>query len=96
MCIRKSSRYCATVSDSVTYESGQQYIWKTTNLLLQPDSGCYCEAAFGLKTGTTSQAGAHLLAAFHAADRDLVIGVFGCPTKTGRFTDALLLFELAQ
>lgn len=90
------SKYSTLATDNVTYESGQNYIWKTTNLLLLPDSDYYCEAAFGLKTGTTNQAGAHLIAAFHAPDRDLIIGVFGCTSKTARFTDALLLYQLGQ
>lgn len=89
-------RYCGIDTDHVTFESGEDYIWYSTNFLLHPSLSCYCPEAFGLKTGTTDAAGAHLLAAFHAPDRDLIIGVFGCPNKIARFEEARLLFALAK
>lgn len=89
-------QYCGIAREHVTFESGEDYIWYSTNFLLQPDLSFYCPEAFGLKTGTTSAAGAHLVAVFHAPDRDLIIGVFGCPDKNARFEEARLLYELAK
>ncbi len=89
-------QYCGIARDSVVFESGENYVWYSTNFLLHKDLGYYAPEAFGLKTGTTNHAGGHLIAAFHAPDRDLLIGVFGCPDKSSRFADALLLYEYAK
>lgn len=89
-------RYCGLAQDHVTFESGEDYIWYNTNFLLHPELSCYCPDVFGLKTGTTGAAGAHLVAAFHAPGRDLLIGIFGCPDKNARFEEAVLLYNLAR
>ncbi len=89
-------RHCGTVKDYVIFDSGEDYIWSSTNLLLYEQLPYYCPDAFGLKTGTTEDAGCHLVAAFHAPGRDLIIGVFGCPEKTLRFEEALRLYEYIQ
>lgn len=86
-------RYAAMHRDTVTYESGEQYVWLNTNQLLNPDSPYYCPQAFGLKTGTTDNAGCCLIAGFEQGGRELLIGVLGCPEHLDRFADAKYLFE---
>lgn len=85
--------YANTDHDYVMYESGEDYIYRSTNLLLHPSSPYYCPAAKGLKTGTTSLAGNCLLALFDCGDGTLLIGVLGCPTYQDRFSDALILYH---
>ena len=79
--------------DYVMYESGEDYTYRSTNLLLHPGSEYYCPAARGLKTGTTSKAGNCLLALFDCDGDTLLIGVLGCPTYQDRFADALILYH---
>lgn len=86
-------RHAATAQTHVVYESGQDYIWKNTNLLLHPDSEFYCPQAMGLKTGTTKAAGNCLIALFACEDRELLVCVLGCPDIPSRFRDALTLLE---
>ena len=53
----------------------------------------YCEYAVGLKTGRTTPAGSCLLSAFQVRDRQLIIGVFGCPDGEYRFADTIFLLN---
>jgi len=86
-------KYAGMAKDSVTYASGESTTWINTNLLLQPQSGYYCEYATGLKTGSTGDAGNCLLSTFHTEEQDLLIGVLGCPEDTDRYRDTLQLFS---
>ncbi len=72
---------------------GETLVWKNTNALINPDSDYYCPYALGLKTGYTSSAGNCLLSAFQVGERELIIGVFGCPNSSDRFDDTLQLFN---
>lgn len=83
---------CGTDFAEVRYESGQRYTWRNTNWLLHTDSGYYCAAATGLKTGTTYHAGNCLIASFDAGDTILLVGVLGADEVEHRFSDALYLF----
>lgn len=87
-------RYCAMEEAVVTYLSGQNYTWKNTNFLLRQEfEDFYNPYATGLKTGSTSKAGACVIATFEDGDRLLVIGILGCETVEQRFQDAQTLFE---
>lgn len=86
----------ACVEDTVTFKSGEIITWRNTNRLVQPGSEYYCEAAVGLKTGYTSQAGYCLLAAFQSEDRSILVGIFGAEDKLSRYADAAELFEACQ
>lgn len=66
--------------------------WMNTNALLHPESVYYCSYAIGLKTGSTNAAGKCLLSAFLLEGKTYIVGVFGCPEDTMRFTDTLMLF----
>lgn len=84
--------YAHVDRDYVMYESGEDYTYLSTNLLLHPGSEYYCPAARGLKTGTTKNAGNCLLALFDTDGGTLLIGILGCPTYQDRFADALVLY----
>lgn len=62
--------------------------WKNTNELIQPKSKYYNPAAIGMKTGYTRAAGYCLMSAFTYEGKTILIGIFGCPEMTDRFTDA--------
>lgn len=87
-------KYVAMVQDDVTYVSGETASWKNTNLLLHEDSQFYCEAACGLKTGSTANAGKCLISAFTKEDGGyLIIGTLGCPENLQRYVDTLHLYQ---
>lgn len=91
------ARVCATDAVTITYQNKDgkncTTTLRNTNLLIQPKSTYYHDLAVGLKTGTTGPAGACLLAAYQVTGGYLLIGVFGCNTSDGRFSDAHALFE---
>ncbi len=88
-------RYGGMAQERVTYESGQTAAWVNTNLLLHENSGYYCPAAIGLKTGSTSGAGKCLISAFTKEDGGtLIVGVLGCADDAVRYNDSLLLYNL--
>lgn len=72
---------------------GETIEWKNTNQLVNPAKPYYCPYAVGLKTGQTPSAGSCLLSAFRMDDKELLIGVFGCPEEEDRFDDTLQLFN---
>lgn len=74
-------------------------MWINSNKLLHPlryTPSYYCEAALGLKTGYTDDAGSCLLSAFSVEDGTVLIGVFGGTGRDDRYTDALTLFNRFQ
>lgn len=85
--------HAATATDAVTYASGESVNWKNTNELLHPESEFYCEAACGLKTGSTTGAGKCLISAFRQEEGYLLIGVLGCPNEDDRYIDTLNLYH---
>lgn len=87
------SKYAAMATDSVTYASGQTANWKNTNELLHQQSQFYCPEAFGLKTGSTQNAGKCLISAFHKEEGYLIIGVLGSPEDQQRYVDTLHLYQ---
>lgn len=89
---RTIMRYANIVQQTVELH-GEDVKWKNTNALIDPASEYYCPYAVGLKTGQTPSAGSCLLSAFRMDDRELIIGVFGCPEIDDRFDDTLQLFN---
>ena len=85
-------QYAATPRDQVILH-GETIEWKNTNALVDPATPYYCPYAVGLKTGQTPSAGSCLLSAFRMDERELIIGVFGCPKEEDRFDDTLQLFN---
>lgn len=86
------SKYVGMATMDVTTGGGRTLNWKNSNKLLHEDLDYYCSYATGLKTGYTSAAGNCLISSFRVGNRDLLIGVFGCPEQDGRYVDTLLLF----
>ena len=87
------AKYMALQQDSVTFHSGETVTWYNTNRLLNPESAWYCEAAVGMKTGYTQEAGYCLLAAFQQEEGHILVGIFDGENKLSRYTDAVVLFE---
>ena len=86
------SKYVGLATMEVTTGGGRTMSWKNSNKLLHDDLELYCQYATGLKTGYTGAAGNCLISSFRVGNRDLLIGVFGCPEQDGRYVDTLLLF----
>lgn len=84
-----------TSLDTFTVELPDRKLeWKNTNALLHPSQETYLPATIGLKTGFTSKAGNCLITAFFETDRVILIGVFGCPSKTpDRYLDTVDLYN---
>ena len=87
------AEYMALQQDRVTFASGETVTWYNTNRLLNPESAWYCEAAVGMKTGYTQEAGYCLLAAFRQAEGYILVGIFNAENKLSRYTDAVTLFQ---
>ncbi len=85
-------QYAKTPRETVILH-GETLEWKNTNALIDPETPYYCPYAIGLKTGQTPSAGSCLLSAFRMDDKELLIGVFGCPEEEDRFDDTLQLFN---
>ncbi len=64
-------------------------VWTNTNKLLEQ------EGYEGVKTGTTTAAGACLVASSRSGDDRLIVVVLGAPTSEGRYVDARNLFRWA-
>lgn len=88
-------RYCGMASDYVVFESGEDYVWESSNYLLHEDLSFYTPEAIGLKTGSTELAGKCLISAFRQEDgRTLLIGVLGSTGDGQRYTDTLTLYDM--
>lgn len=86
------AQYVTVSQESIPMDEERSLDWDNTNLLLYPELDYYCPYAVGLKTGFTTPAGNCVLSAFRVGNRELLIGVFGCPNQNDRFTETLLLF----
>ena len=67
----------------------REIVWKNTNRLLAIDGYS------GVKTGTTTPAGACLVAWGERDGRDLIIAVLGSTSSDARYVDARNLFRWA-
>lgn len=88
---------CATASVTITYQNASgnscTATLQNTNKTIDQGSTAYHPLSVGLKTGTTGWAGACLLAAYRVEGGYVLVGVFGCNSNFGRFTDANALFD---
>ncbi|MCH5324230.1 MAG: D-alanyl-D-alanine carboxypeptidase [Eubacterium sp.] len=82
-----------TYQKYVVFESGENITWTNSNKLLCPDSGLYCEYAIGMKTGTTTDAGNCLIAAFEKDDKTFISVVADCLTDYDRYEVTLRNFS---
>lgn len=74
-----------TAKKTVTISSGEVFNWKNTNYLLDTSSKYYRPDAFGIKTGTTADAGTCLVAAFNKNGKTYITLVSGCSSDTTRY-----------
>jgi len=86
-----------TYQKKVYFVSGENVTWTNTNTLLNPNSKYYCSDAVGVKTGTTSDAGNCLIAAFERNKKTYLSVVVGCATGNDRYELTLkIISSLAE
>lgn len=86
------SKYAKTVSQKVYYASGHSITWNNSNSLINPNSEYYSPYVNGLKTGSLS-GNYCLYVSAGINDNTYLIGIFGSPTKSGRYDDAHILID---
>ncbi|MBE6806799.1 MAG: D-alanyl-D-alanine carboxypeptidase [Ruminococcaceae bacterium] len=84
----------ATPEVTVKFLSGQSATWHNSNKLLLPDNAYTYEGAFGLKTGSTDEAGKCLAACATRNGRTCIAIVMGAEEENGRWDDARGLLDL--
>lgn len=80
---------------TVRFLSGQSATWQNSNRLLATDDIYSYEGAFGLKTGTTDQAGKCLAACAIRDGRTSIAIVMGSESENGRWDDCRGLLDLS-
>ena len=85
----------STQKVTVQFLSGQSATWENSNRLLAPDNTYTYEGAFGLKTGTTDEAGKCLAACATRDGRTSIAIVMGSESENGRWDDARGLLDLS-
>ena len=90
------AKYASTQQDTAVFKSGETITWYNTNRLLNPESAWYCDAAVGLKTGYTKEAGYCLMAAFAYESGHILVGIFDAENKLSRYSDAADLYRAAM
>lgn len=75
--------------------SGQRVDWQNSNRLLMPDNAYTYEGAFGLKTGTTDEAGYCLAACAERNGHTTITVVMGADSENGRWDDARGLLDIS-
>lgn len=86
------AKYAKTVSQKVYYASGHTITWNNTNSLINPNSEYYSPYVNGLKTGSLTENYCLYVSAV-INDNTYLIGIFGSPTKSGRYDDAHILIN---
>jgi len=84
--VKTRQHECEVAADG---DTKRRVTWKNSNRLLE-DAGCD-----GVKTGTTSAAGACLVASVHQGDDHLIVVVLGSTGGDGRYDDARKLLRWA-
>ena len=75
--------------------SGQRVDWHNSNRLLQPDNTYTYQGAFGLKTGSTDEAGYCLAACAERDGRTTISIVMGAEEENGRWDDTRGLLDIS-
>ncbi len=90
------AKYAAVSTDNVTYASGHKMTWTNTNALIDKyNEDMYYKYATGLKTGTTDEAGACIVATAEKNDRRVIVCIFGAESSGRRFHESKELFKKA-
>lgn len=85
-------KYAGMYTDDVVYASGHTNTWTNTNAFLDPGSEYYDEHIVGLKTGSL-EGSYSMITVYEDGGKRLIIGVFGSPTKDGRYKDTVSLIK---
>ena len=85
----------STPQVTVRFLSGQSATWHNSNRLLDADDIYGYEGAFGLKTGTTDEAGMCLAACATRDGRTTIAIVMGAESENGRWDDVRGLLDLS-
>lgn len=85
----------STPKVTVRFLSGQSATWHNSNRLLSENDGYYYEGAFGLKTGTTDEAGKCLAACATYDGQTSIAIVMGSAYENGRWDDCRGLLDLS-
>lgn len=75
--------------------SGQRVDWTNSNRLLQPDNAYTYQGAFGLKTGSTNEAGYCLAACAERNGQTTIAIVLGAKEEHGRWDDCRGLLDIS-
>lgn len=86
-------KYASVAEADVVYASGHTNTWTNTNYQLHSDSEYYNEYVIGMKTGGLEE-NYSLVTAYVDGNTEILIGVFGSPTKTGRYDDTQKLIKI--
>lgn len=88
------AQFCAMASADVVFHSGQTCTWYNSNYFLSQESEFYQPNVYGLKTGSTQNAGKCLLSLFRQEDGStLLIGVLGSTLDEDRYAESLTLYR---
>lgn len=84
-----------TVYNATRLNVGKKLQWINTNWMLHKyrHPQHYRENVIGLKTGFTGQAGNCMLSVFELDGRYILIGAFGCKTRSERFQSCLEIYD---
>ena len=84
------------VSDAKSYErwtGGREVTYQNTNKLLDPNSPFYYPEATGIKTGTSSLAGASLISSAVINGETYISVVMGAASDDERFQDSIAIYD---
>jgi D-alanyl-D-alanine carboxypeptidase len=88
----KITQVAGQSSARVTFVSGRDVTWNSTNKLIKRYSGQYYSKAIGLKTGTSTMAGRCIVAAAKMEGKEVVCVILDS-TSAGRWEDAIKLLK---
>ena len=75
-------------------EGDESPIWHNTNFFMHPDFPLYEESVFGMKTGSTGDAGKCLITLYRENGVDYLCIVTGCDSEGGRYVSSRVLMML--
>ena len=84
------------MSDAKSYErwtGGIEVTYQNTNKLLDPNSPFYYPEATGIKTGTSSLAGASLISSAVINGETYISVVMGAASDDERFQDSIAIYD---
>lgn len=84
---------CGKYRIDASLADGDRVVWYNTNRMLDPDDVFYHPEVFGLKTGSTDDAGKCLIAVFTHAGEEMIAVVLGAPTDADRYGSVEALMD---